>query len=374
MQSLDRSNSIERLCSQTSHFEANLHTMRLLLIGFGSVGQELARILLSVDRHHPRIQELNLTVTGITTRTKGSLASPSGVDLRRALSDLGQFGVFQPENPDLSDVSSRGAVQTLEYDVLVELSTLEIASRGEPARGFIEQALRRGKDCVTANKGPVAFAFQELRALARTNRRHLLYESTVMDGAPVFNLARHCLAGARILSLGGVLNSTSNFILTEMESGGTFDKALLEAQVQGFAEADPSNDIDGWDAAAKLAVLSNVLMGANIDPGLVIRQGIRQITPADIGSAVARNERLRLIAAASRKASGEIEASVGVQSLPRNHPFSIVQGSGSVLRITTDLMSPLYIQQESPSVRDTAYGILNDLLELAAINAGSIST
>lgn len=347
--------------------------MRLLLIGFGNVGQELARILLSVEKYHPRLRDLDLTMVGVTTRTRGSLASPSGIDLRRALSDLGQHDSFQRGNPDICDLDSGAAVTSLDYDVLVELSTLEIPGRGEPARGFIVQALERGKDCVTANKGPLAFAFRELRQLSLTHRRHLLFESTVMDGAPVFNLARHCLAGAQVLGVEGVLNSTTNFILTEMERGTPFDQALLQAQAQGFAEANPANDIDGWDAAAKLSVLANALMGAEIEPGAVARQGIRQVTRAEIAAALALNQRLRLVASARRTESGEIEASVALRSLPRSHPFAIVQGSGSVLRITTDMMSPLYIRQESPSVTDTAYGVLNDLLELHSLNSQRVS-
>jgi len=279
------------------------------------------------------------------------------------LQEIEALGRFSLENPDFSELNSIEAVQQLDYDVLIELTTLNLSDRAEPAITYVKTALERGKHCVTANKGPIAFAYQELASLAREHEARLLFESTVMDGAPVFNMARSALKGCRVVAVEGILNSTGNYVLTQIEQGASIEEAIREAQEGGFAEADPSHDLEGWDAASKVTILARVLMGAEITPTEVSRSGFSALNLDEIGQAAEAGTRIKMVARA-RKELGEVVAEVGPKRFPIDHPFATVEGTGNILRIETDLMCPLTLWQESPGVEDTAYGVLNDLMEL----------
>jgi homoserine dehydrogenase len=216
---------------------------------------------------------------------------------------------------------------------------------------------------VSTNKGPAAFANTELHSLADKYGCRFLHESAVMDGAPVFNLFRDNLKGCKVTGLSGILNSTTNFILSKMEDGNTFDKSLKEAQKLGFVEDDFLNDIDGWDAAVKITVLTNELMNASITPLDILREGIGNVSKEQVQNACERGYHLKLICRAYYEQE-KLQARVSVEEVPDDHIFSKVTGSGSVLRIETDLMNPIMIVQENPTVLDTAYGIISDLLTI----------
>ncbi|UCF37804.1 MAG: homoserine dehydrogenase [Acidobacteriota bacterium] len=337
--------------------------MRALMIGFGNVGRQIARILTVEKDSFERLDLQNLSVTGITTGSHGSLANPEGIDLSNALAEFEGTGAFTPMNPDFVPIDSRVAARRLDYDVLVELSTLSISDRGEPAAEFIRTALSRGKHVVSANKGPLAFHWEELQSLARQEDCRLLFESTVLDGAPVFNLYRHSLRGCRVLQVSGVVNSTTNYVLGQLEAGISMEEAVHQAQQKGFAEADPSLDLEGWDAAAKITVLANALMQGRITPLDVDRMGITDLSRDDLDRTGDRGCRLKLVARAQWTAD-RLQASVRPEELAVDHPLARISGSGSALIIETDLMGPLIIEQLAPDLYDTAYGVLNDLLEL----------
>jgi homoserine dehydrogenase len=332
--------------------------VNILLIGFGNVGRRCPELLISDPALFPWLTRLNARVIGIVTRTRGSVVAPDGVDLARALKSAG------PLDPGTPPITALEAARSLDYDVLVELSTLAIAERGEPAASYIRAALRRGRHAVTANKGPVAFAFGELAEIARSRGVQFLFESTVMDGAPVFNMARASLKACTIRGIAGVLNSTTNSILSHMEEGMSPDEALRRAQRDGFAEADPRLDLEGWDPAAKLAVLSAVLMGVPLPVQAIDREGITQVLPEDLRRAREDGKRLKLIGRVWREGSG-VRGKVGVEAIPLENPLATVRGSGSAIRIDTDLMGPLFIVQENPGPTDTACGVLNDILTIA---------
>jgi homoserine dehydrogenase len=339
-------------------------TLRALFIGFGNVGREMARIL-TVDRDdHPGLADLDLSVVGITTATRGGLASLDGVDLERALQEAADAPQFSPDNPDRAEIESLQAARELDYDVLVELSPLSIEERGEPALSHVQAALERGLDVVTANKGPVAFAFDELRRLEREHGGSLRHESTVMDGAPVLSLAHRALAGCRVSTIEGIFNSTTNFVLTRFEEGAGLQEAVREAQRLGIAEADPRYDLEGWDSAAKTTILANAFLGAAMTPLDVDREGILSATPQEVGRARRRGARLKLVCRAWREDEG-VRARVQIEEVPLTDPFAAVSGTGSILRLHTDLMGPLTITQERPSITDTAFGVLSDLLTTA---------
>jgi homoserine dehydrogenase len=343
--------------------------MKALFVGFGNVGQKIAEILYGEREKHPRTHSLNLTIIGIVTKSRGSLVNNNGVDIVKALQEIRDAGRFSWTNFELTSIKSLEAVRQLEYDVLVELSTLSISERGEPALSHVREALKRSKHVVTANKGPAAFAYHELRSLAEKNGVSFLHESTVMDGTPVFNLAKHGLKGCTIMGVSGVLNSTTNFVLSRMEKGESIEEAVKIAQKEGFAEADPRNDLEGWDAAAKISVLANALMGASITPLEVDRDGIMNVTVADAQKAVQAGKNLKLICSARRKGESVL-ASVRLEEIERGHPFAPIRESGSVLMIETDLLAPFIIAETDPTLYDTAYGVINDLMSLPYAQRG----
>ena len=339
--------------------------MKALFIGFGNVGQKVAEILFVERDKHPIVQGLDLSIVGIVTKSRGSLVNHNGVDVAKAIQEIRDVGRFSWTNFELTNIKGIEAVRQLEYDVLVELSTLSITERGEPALSHVREALKRGKDVVTANKGPVAFAYHELQSLAHQNGASFLHESTVMDGTPVFNLAKYGLKGCTITAVSGVLNSTTNFVLSRMEQGESLEEAVKVAQQEGFAEADPRHDLEGWDAAAKIAVLANALMGASLTPLEVERQGITHISVADAQRAVKSGKQLKLICKAWKDGE-KVRARVAVETIERGHPFAPIRESGSILMIETDLLAPFVIMETDPTLSDTAYGVINDLMSLSA--------
>lgn len=358
-------------------------TWRLLLLGFGNVGRELARLLLA---QRPALERrgLDFRVTGIATRRGGLIADPNGLDLASALGGRGAGGGVPSSapahDPGTTPVPPSGdwseTIRSFPADVVLEMTPLRVDRRGEPARSHVRAALEAGKHVVTANKGPVAWAYRELDAAAREVGRRFLFEATVMDGAPVFSLFRHTLPGCRVTAFRGVLNTTTNYVLTRIAAGADLPSAVKEAQAGGFAEADPSLDIEGWDAAVKVTCLANVLMDARLVPEDVERRGIAGLSPADVRREAARGRVLKLVARAGRgetttatagkePGSGGVRASVRLESLPGNDILALVDGTSSALTITTDLMGPITVFEHSPHIGQTAYGVFRDLLEIA---------
>jgi homoserine dehydrogenase len=337
--------------------------MKLLVLGFGNVGQRLAEILGEPARF-PALTGLDVAIVGIVTGAHGALANPRGIDPREAVLAFRRHGFFAGDHPDCRGLDSLTAVRTLDYDVLVELTTLSVDRRGEPAITHVRQALSRGRHVVTANKGPIAWAHGELAALARERGCALLHEATVMDGAPVFNLAHRCLRGNTVLRLDGILNATTNFVLGAMERGASLGEAVSAARRLGIAEADPSIDLDGWDAAVKLTVLANVLMGGTLTPEGIARESIAEIGRDRLLAARSQGSRLKMVCEAVRE-EGHVVGRVYAREVPMGHPFAAVEGPGSILRLFTDILGKVLIVEEEPDLSTTAYGVLADLYTVA---------
>lgn len=334
--------------------------LRVVFVGFGHVARRMAAMLTEERAAFPGLADLELRTVAIFTGSHGALVEPSGIDLARALKMMRGNGHFPP-----AQLTVQEALQTLDYDVLVELSTLNIAEKGEPAIAHVRSALERKKYVVTANKGPAAFAYAELDRLARQNRVRFLFESAVMDGAPVFSLQSEALRGCRVTGFSGILNTTTNFVISRLELGESMTVAVGAAQQMGFAEADPSLDLEGWDAAAKTAVLANVFLDADTDPLQVRRCGIGGLTANAVAASAAAGRRWKLICRAEAE-NGSVQARVGLEEIPQDHLFAMVGGKGAALRLETDMMGPLWIIQENPGLNDTAAGVLFDLLTVAA--------
>lgn len=344
---------------------------RLAIIGFGNVGQEFARLLIAKREWLLKSKGLDVEVLAIATRSKGSLLSKRALDLARVQDEIATKGHLRDYGPEVTDLSPLSIIDECDADMMIELTTLDIEN-GQPAKDHISNALQAGMDVVTANKGPIAHSYDQLRSMARSRNVRLRFEGTVMDGTPVFNLVERTLPGCEVIGLRGILNSTSNFVLSEMNRGRTMEEAVKEAQRRGFAEADPSLDIDGWDAAAKITALANVMMEARMKPQMVKRQGIRDITTEELRTEAKNGRRIRLVATAAQQGDG-VELSVHRQAMGPDDPFWAVDGTSSALTIRTDLMGDITILETDPTVTQTAYAVLSDLLlTVESIRAGTL--
>ncbi|MBN1315193.1 MAG: homoserine dehydrogenase, partial [Anaerolineales bacterium] len=247
-----------------------------------------------------------------------------------------------------------------EADVLVEISYTDLKT-GEPALSHIRQALEKGMNVVTTNKGPIALNYPELSTLAQQKGAQIGVEGTVMSGTPALHLGMDLLAGAGITRVQGILNGTTNFILTKMESGASYQQALEEAQALGYAEADPTGDVEGFDAAGKIVILGNVLMGEPITMDDVERIGISKLTSQDVEEANAEGCRWKLIGNLEKTPNG-ITASVKPTLLPITHPLANVGGATNAITYTTDLLGEVTLVGPGAGRMETGYALVCDML------------
>jgi homoserine dehydrogenase len=332
---------------------------RLALLGFGNVGRALARLLLGKESELKDKYDLTFRVTGIATGKHGIAIDPDGLDLEKALSLVEGGGTLS--SLDKKAVSGPlDFVRTVPADVLFENSPVNVAT-GQPAIDHLRAALEHGMHAITANKGPVVHAYRELTALAHAKGRKFYFESTVMDGAPIFSLFRSSLPAANLVSFFGILNSTTNLILGRMEAGGSFDDAVRYCQQIGLAETDPSGDVDGWDASIKVAALVTVLMGVPFKPQQVERTGIRGITADMVAVARSKDKRWKLVCSAER-VGNEVKGRVAPELVSPDSPFYSVEGSSSIIEFHTDTLSSLAIVEGNPGPETTAYGLLADFI------------
>jgi homoserine dehydrogenase len=332
---------------------------RLALLGFGNVGRTLTRLLQRKEAELESNYGINFIVTGIATGRHGSAIDPNGLNLEKALAlvENGQSLSLLTKIPITDPLHF---IRTVPADVLFENSPVN-QDNGEPAVTHIRTALERGMHAVTANKGPIVHAHRELTVLAQAKGRKFYFESTVMDGAPIFSLFRSALPAAQLTSLRGILNSTTNLILGRMETGETFEDALKYCQQIGLAETDPSGDVDGWDAAIKVAALVTVLMEIPFKPQEVDRTGIRGITPEMISAARADGKRWKLVCSAERDGN-TVKGRVAPELVDPFSPLYSVEGSSSIVEFHTDTLSSLSIVEGNPGPETTAYGLLADFI------------
>jgi homoserine dehydrogenase len=355
----------------------------LALVGFGNVGRRFVRLLQERSDDLCRHHGLDWRIVGIATRRHGVARNPGGLDPDAAIAlvegggSLDALGsaarvdtASRPGRPMgvefIAQVAAEGSAPAQRHLVIVETTLLDIVA-GQPAIDHVRAALGAGAHVLTANKGPIAFAYAELAARARSAGRVFLFEGAVMDGIPIFNLVRETLPVARIDGFRGVLNSTTNYILTAMEEGREFDEALAEMQRAGVAEADASLDVDGWDAAAKAAALANVLMGARVTPPEVDRTGIGHVGGADARAAVGRGRRVKLVARAERRGENAV-VRVRPEELPQADLLATLRNQQNALVLETDLLGEFAIVQLGGGLTQTAYALLSDLVSLGRLH------
>jgi len=333
---------------------------RIALLGFGNVGQALARLLQRKRDLLLKDYNLRFTLTGIATARHSMAIQPGGIHIERALQLISEKRKLDALSRRPEPNEPFEFIRTCGADVLFE-STPVNYENGQPAVSYLRTALEVGMHAITANKGPVVHAYQDLTELAKAHDRKFYFESAVMDGAPIFSLFRHSLPAVNLHSISGILNSTTNLVLTRMEAGESFESAVAYAQSIGIVETDPSGDIDGWDASVKVAALVTVLMGVPLKPAQVDRTGIRHLTSADILQAQKQGKRWKLVCTARRQGQ-QVLAKVAPELVGSDSPLYGVNGTSSIVAFETDVLPQLSIVEGNPGPETTAYGLLADFI------------
>ena len=320
------------------------------------MNQALVRLLQKKD---PDLRERGIAwrITGVATRRMGWVANENGLDPADLLSDS-VAAQSRAEAPAPHDV--RSWLGLAKADVLFEATSLSPRD-GQPAIDHIRVALEMGAHAITANKGPIVHAYEELNSLSIARGRKFLFESTVMDGVPIFSLFRENLPAVHLLGFRGILNSTTNVILGGIEEGLSFEESLVSVQELGIAESDASNDIDGWDAAVKVAALIRVLMGVPVRLEEIQREGIGKLSEQAVRAARAQGKPYKLVCRAQRTDQG-MAASVRPEQVPLNDPLAWVAGTSSIVYFETDIFPGLAITENNPGLEATAYGMLADFV------------
>ncbi|MFJ4209343.1 homoserine dehydrogenase [Paenarthrobacter sp. NPDC089675] len=338
-------------------------TYDLALIGFGGVNRTLAEII------HSRGDELRtglgfgLRIVAITDLRLGSLVKPEGIDLHMAL-NLGQGESFAAHGGS-EDTNNEAVIRNCTANIICE-ATFTNPEDGEPAVSHVRWALESGKSVCTTNKGPVALRGPELAELAEANGARFEFEGAVMSGTPVIRLAKQMFTGLSLDGFEGILNGTSNYVLGRMEAGLDLDAAIGEAQQLGYAEANPSADIEGFDVQLKVLILANELLGAGITLQDVAREGISSVTPEDIAQASSEGRRWKLIGSARKNPDGTVEASVKPMALPLDHGLAGISGATNAVSFSTDLLGPVTVSGPGAGRVETAYALLSDIIAMHA--------
>ena len=343
-----------------------IQSWNLCLLGFGNVNRTLVRLL--VDRAQAlRARGIAWRITGVGSRRLGWIADPNGLDLKLLCSKTQPAADNFPSSSRCDDISDW--LRSAKTNALFEATSLNIES-GQPAVDHIRAALEYGAHAITANKGPIVHAYEKLRNLAGATGKRFLFESTVMDGVPIFTTFRENLPTVRVKGFRGILNSTTNVILGEMEQGLSFEEALGKARDLGVAETNATHDLEGWDAAVKVVALVIVIMGEKIRMGDVHREGITHLSGEQVRAARAAGTPYKLVCRAQRTLGG-IEAAVAAERVPLSDPMAWVAGTSSIVYFETDIFPGLCITENNPGLYATAYGMLADFVKTVETSPGT---
>ncbi len=335
---------------------------RIGLIGFGNVGQGFVRILASKKEVLYDRYKFRYKLVAIADPVKGSVYDPEGLDEKKLIELIEKEGNIKSYPRGKKDIDSLTVCRSGDIDIVVEVTPTNVET-GEPGLTHIREALKHGKHVVTSNKGPIALAYPELKRLADEKGVMLRFEGTVLSGTPSLNLSLEAMAGVDINKIEGIVNGTTNFILTKMEEGMSYEEALKEAQRLGYAEADPTADVEGWDAAVKAVILANVVMGGEITIKDVEREGITKITLEDVKDALKNGQRIKLIARVIKE-DNKVRASVKPERISLSHPLANVMGATNALTFYTDHLGPVTIIGPGAGRVETGQAILTDILAI----------
>lgn len=339
--------------------------MRLIFVGFGTVGQGLAELLVGKKDLLSRVYDLEPVVVGISDEMKGSVLNPAGLDLTEALELVKSEKLLCDMETGTYEGNALDMIRDADADVMLEATYTNIKT-GEPATSHIKAALEKGLHVVTTNKGPPALYYQDLVQIAEAKGVQFLFEGTVMSGTPLLNLLRETLAGSTIAEIKGILNGTTNYILTRMEEGLSYENALKKAQELGYAEAVPDADVLGWDALAKVTILAKVVYGSSSDPFDYPCQGITEISASAIEEAKSRGKRFKLIGKVWSE-RGTAKASVAPEEVDISHPLASVMGATNAVTVTTDTLGDVTIVGPGAGRKETGFSMLIDLIKIASL-------
>lgn len=337
--------------------------MKIAFIGFGGVGQALVKLLRDRREKLASDYDMDATVVAVSDVMKGSVYDPNGLDLNQLIDTVSEHKHldFYPETPTtVKGWDSMRTIKETNSDMIVEVTFTDVKT-GQPAIDHCKTAFENKKSVVTTNKGPVAIAYQELSQLAKKNRVYWGFEGTVMSGTPALRLPFTTLAGNEITEIRGILNGTTNFMITEMEKGMNYQEALTLAQDKGYAEADPTSDVEGYDARYKVVILSNVVMNIPIQAGDVTCKGMTGLTVDDLKKAMENDQRWRLVARMT-KDGDSVKASVKPELLHKDDPLATVGGATNAIVYECDLAGTIMLTGAGAGLTETGYSLLIDLI------------
>ena len=335
----------------------------IALIGFGGVNRALANIISINPEKFYSEMGFTIRIVAVSDIFLGSVYSPEGIDLA-LLKDLpvaeGAFASLPNGN---AKADNENIIKNSNSDIVIE-ATVTDSVTGQPATSHCRWALSNGKHVSTTNKGPIAFAEKELMDLALINNVSFEYEGVVMSGTPVLRFADKLMKGSEINKFAGIMNGTANYVLGLVEQGQTFTDAITSAQQQGFAEADPTADVEGKDVMLKVIVLANRLWGANLTQDDVKCEGITGLSEAMVKEAVAEGKHWKLIGKASKQDDGSIIASVSPEKLDLFHPLGGINGVVNAITFTSGMLGDVTISGPGAGRTETAYAILSDIIAI----------
>ncbi len=336
---------------------------RVIICGFGRVGRAFARLVSEKSDAIRSGYGLALSIVGVG-ELAGSLHRPDGLEGAGTADEFESGGGFAGHPHAQAAWRGIDLIRRAPADVIVETTPTDVQT-GEPALGHVREALARGMHVVSANKGPFIRAYRELTRLAREKNVALKISAAAAAALPTIDVAQTCLAGARILAVEGVLNGTTNFILSRMRTDGhSYEEALARAQALGIAETDPTLDVEGFDTANKLALITNVCMDADLRPEDIPRAGISGISLAEVRAAAAEGNILRLVGASRRDENGRVWSRVAPEPLARAHPLAGVEGAEKGITYTTDTMDRITVAGGKSDPRGAAAALLKDLINV----------
>ena len=334
--------------------------VKVVYVGFGIVSQGLAEIILNNNSVLPLVETVEIQTVGILDTMKGSRIDASGINMHDVLLNAKE-GDYSLLTDTILDIPK--AIQEVNADIIIEASFTDIKT-GQPALSHIETALNSDKHVVTTNKGPFAVAYQHIFSLAKLKGKTLAIEGTVMSGTPIINVLKTGLLGSDITALRGIMNGTSNYILTKMELGISYNEALSQAQKLGYAEADPRSDVEGLDTLAKVMILANIVFDVQLIQEDIEVRGISDITLADVNEALSNNSRWKLIGSIWKDDRGIVHGSVCPKLIPINDSLYGVLGTTNALKITSNILGDTTIVGPGAGKIETGFALYNDIISI----------
>ncbi|MDO4988456.1 MAG: homoserine dehydrogenase [Synergistes sp.] len=333
---------------------------RIALVGCGNVGTALLELLKRKEEYLKSRCGFEYKVVLVSDLMKGTLMDPEGIDIEKVLTENSKRRSFSA----LGEVAGTlgELMEAARVNVLAECTPTNL-NDGEPGLSHIRDALSRGISVTTTNKGPLAVAFDDLVALAKRNGAEFLYEGVVMSGTPLIDMIKNGIVGCSVLGFEGILNGTTNFMLGKMANGESYAEALADAQSLGYAETDPTGDVDGWDAAVKVAILGKIIYGKTINVNDIARTGIRELMPKQMDRAKEHGCVVKLVAGINFD-SAKMNAYVMPREVPCEDPLANVGGAANAITVKTDNLGDITLTGPGAGRRETAQALLSDIIRI----------